>query len=239
MTEELGHGPKRGALHDQPRGEGVPQVMPREVFDLCGLECRVKRVLDVFDRLAGLATRRVREHVRTVRQCARCRAPVVSSSTVAFRGTACGRPLLVRGIRTTRFRKSTWSHRRWNRLPRRRPVCTDRMIFSARNGDVSIVFAACKSRLYSSSVRYRSRELSSLKNLTRQTGFDAARLRAMHQLKNAFKTARSLSTVRVSHILGASQFDVFDERGRNLREQRARLDVCFPHGERGLDIRVV
>ena len=60
------------------------------------------------------------------------------------------------------------------------------MIFSARNGDVPIFFAACYSRPYSSSVRYRSRELSSLKNLTRQTGFDAARLRAMHQLKNAF-----------------------------------------------------
>ena len=42
----------------------------------------------------------------------------------------------------------------------------------------------------------------------------------------------------VSDILGAPQFDVFDQRGRNLREQRARLDVRFPHGKRGLDIRV-
>src|SRR5262245_25852640 len=108
---------------------------------------------------------------------------------------ACGRPLLVRGIRTLRFKNSTLSHRRWKRLPRRKPVCTDRRIFSARSGDVAIVFAALMRRLYSSSVRWRSRELSSLKNLTRETGFEAARLRAMHQLKNAFKTATSLPTV--------------------------------------------
>jgi hypothetical protein len=36
---------------------------------------------------------------------------------VAFRGIACGRPLLVRGMRTLRFKKSTLSHRRWKRLP--------------------------------------------------------------------------------------------------------------------------
>jgi hypothetical protein len=74
------------------------------------------------------------------------------------------------------------------------------MIFSARSGDVSTCFAALRSSVYSSSVRYRRRELSSLKNFTRQTGFEAARLRAMHQLKNAFKTARSLSTVECATV---------------------------------------
>jgi hypothetical protein len=34
-----------------------------------------------------------------------------------------------------------------------------------------------------------------VENFTRRTGFEAARLRVMHQLKKAFRTARSLSTV--------------------------------------------
>jgi DNA-binding transcriptional ArsR family regulator len=46
----------------------VPQIMPSEVPDLGDLECRVEPVLDVFDGLASLSTRRVREHVRTIRQ---------------------------------------------------------------------------------------------------------------------------------------------------------------------------
>jgi hypothetical protein len=34
MAEEFGHRSKRGTLHDQPGSEGVPQIMPGEVFDL-------------------------------------------------------------------------------------------------------------------------------------------------------------------------------------------------------------
>jgi len=40
---------------------------PGEVFDLGNLECRVEPILHVFDGLPGLATRGVREHVRTIR----------------------------------------------------------------------------------------------------------------------------------------------------------------------------
>jgi hypothetical protein len=45
----------------------VPQIMPREVFDFGDLDGRVEAVLDILNRLAGVATRRMREHVRTVR----------------------------------------------------------------------------------------------------------------------------------------------------------------------------
>src|SRR4051812_30090278 len=41
--------------------------MPREVFDVCSLQRGVKCVLDVLNRLASLATRRVRKGVRTIR----------------------------------------------------------------------------------------------------------------------------------------------------------------------------
>jgi hypothetical protein len=47
--------------------EATPQDMPGEVFDFCSLESGVKCVLDVLNRLASLATRRVRESVRTLR----------------------------------------------------------------------------------------------------------------------------------------------------------------------------
>jgi hypothetical protein len=43
-------------------------MMPSEVFDLGDLECRVKPVLDVFDGLADLSTRRMRKHVQTIGQ---------------------------------------------------------------------------------------------------------------------------------------------------------------------------
>jgi hypothetical protein len=43
----------------------------------------------------------------------------------------------------------------------------------------------------------------------------------------------------VSHSLGASQFHIFDQRGRDFGEQRTRLDVCLSHGKRRLDVRVV
>ena len=55
MTEELGHGAQGSALHDQPGRERVPKIVPGEVFDLRHLKCGVKAILDVPDRLSGLA----------------------------------------------------------------------------------------------------------------------------------------------------------------------------------------
>ena len=43
------------------------------------------------------------------------------------------------------------------------------MIFSARNGDLSTFFAACKSRAYSSSVRSLSAKAGVLKKTTKKT----------------------------------------------------------------------
>src|SRR5437879_9313112 len=62
MSEQFRDGAKRCAFRDQPRRERVSQVMPGEVLDACALECGVKRVLHVPNRLAGLATGGVREH---------------------------------------------------------------------------------------------------------------------------------------------------------------------------------
>jgi hypothetical protein len=59
MTQELGDRPERGALHDEPRREGVPQVVPGEVLDFCHLERCLKPVCDVLDRFASLAAGRM------------------------------------------------------------------------------------------------------------------------------------------------------------------------------------
>lgn len=45
----------------------MPQIVPSEVFDLGELERCVERVLDVFDGLSSVTSRRVREHVGTIR----------------------------------------------------------------------------------------------------------------------------------------------------------------------------
>ncbi|MCX6545909.1 MAG: hypothetical protein NTV05_16040 [Acidobacteria bacterium] len=71
MAEQFGDRPKGRALHHEPRREGVPQVVPGEVLDLCGFERGVEAVLDVLDRLTGFPPAGVGEDVRTVRQALR------------------------------------------------------------------------------------------------------------------------------------------------------------------------
>ena len=43
----------------------------------------------------------------------------------------------------------------------------------------------------------------------------------------------------VSDFQSSPQFDVFNQCRRDLRQERARLDIRFPYGERRLDIRMM
>jgi hypothetical protein len=67
VAEQFRDGAKAHPGHDQPGGEIVPEVVPREIVDLGGPERGVERVLHVEHRLARvLGVPRVAEHVRTV-----------------------------------------------------------------------------------------------------------------------------------------------------------------------------
>jgi hypothetical protein len=68
------------------------------------------------------------------------------------------------------------------------------MIFSARHGDDSI-FRRLKEAGVLGDAEIAQSRVVLVENFTRQTGFAAARLRAMHPLKGALKTARALSTI--------------------------------------------
>jgi hypothetical protein len=145
MAQELGDRPERGSLHDEPGREGVPQVVPGEVLDVCHLERRLKRVLDVLNRFARLTAGRMRERVGTVRK------PLVEQGLQRrehrrIQRHRVGTAALGPGNAENAVQKIHWFHRRWNKLPRRNPVCTDRMIFSAKKKDPSTFFAACRSR---------------------------------------------------------------------------------------------
>ena len=125
---------------------------PGEVFDLGHLECRVEPVLDVFDRLPGFAACRVGEYVGAIRptfgierlQCRQHRR---------IQGNRMGPAALGPRNANDAVQEVHVVPPRGEEAASARPVCTERMIFSARHGDVSIVFAASMSRLYSSSVR--------------------------------------------------------------------------------------
>ena len=67
MAEQLGDAAERGAAHHQPRREGVPEVVPGEVFDAGELQGGAEAVLDVMHRFARRLAELVREDVRVLR----------------------------------------------------------------------------------------------------------------------------------------------------------------------------
>ena len=125
---------------------------PGEVFDLGDLECRMESVLDVFDGLSSVAPRRVREYVRTIRRALRVER-LQCREHRRVQGDCMWPAALGPWNPNDAVQKVHVVPPQVKEAPRRRPVCTERMIFSARNSDVLTDFAASMSRLYSSSRR--------------------------------------------------------------------------------------
>jgi len=235
-AKQFGHGAKGGALHDQPRRERVPQIMPGKVRHAGELKRRVKRVLDVSHRLAALTASRVREDVRAIRHAfveqrlqgrdhrrierQRVRAatlrPWNAEDAVEKVHVIPSQVKQAPAPQSSVRGEDDFLGQERRRIDRLRGLQQLRVLVCGEISKARVVF---------------------VEKLDAPDGVRRGEIARDTPVEEGFQDRQILIDRAVSDILRASELDVIDVTGRDRREQRVRIQVCFPHGEHGLDVR--